>query len=170
MTLYPEVQARAREEVDQIYGEGYPRDFEGQEKMPYIHATLLECMRWNPPLPAGVPHALREDDIYEGYFIPKGTSVIANQWKISRDPAIYEDPSTFNPDRFIDNPDVLDPREFAFGFGRRICPGNELGYQLVGVFIVSVLWGFELQRPPGEPPLDRDVDRFDLGLVRYVYS
>ncbi|KIO29657.1 glycoside hydrolase family 51 protein [Tulasnella calospora MUT 4182] len=165
MTLYPEIQARAREEVDRVYGEEYPRDLEGEEKLPFIHAVLLESMRWNPPVSSGLPHALREDDIYEGYFIPKGTTVIANQWKISRDPTIYEDPSTFNPDRFIDNPDVLDPRELIFGFGRRICPGNYLAYQLGWTFIISVLWGFEMRRPEGEPPLDLDSDRFDLGLM-----
>lgn len=30
----------------------------------------------------GVPHASREDDIYGGYFIPKGTAVIANIWYV----------------------------------------------------------------------------------------
>ena len=28
----------------------------------------------------GVPHATVEDDIYEGYFIPKGTVVLVNIW------------------------------------------------------------------------------------------
>ncbi len=31
-------------------------------------------------LVAGVPHAILEDDIYEGYFIPKGSIVCVNQW------------------------------------------------------------------------------------------
>ncbi|KAG9048564.1 hypothetical protein FS837_012505 [Tulasnella sp. UAMH 9824] len=168
MTLYPQVQARAREEVDRMYGEGYPQGSEEQEKLPFIHAVVLESMRWNPPVSTGLPHASREDDIYEGYFIPKGTTVIGNLWQISRDPSIYKDPSTFNPNRFIDDPDVLDPREFIFGFGRRICPGNYLGYQLVWTFIVSLLWGFEMRRPERDPPLDDDLNRFDLGLVRSV--
>ncbi|KAG8986661.1 hypothetical protein FRB90_003853 [Tulasnella sp. 427] len=168
MVLYPNVQARARSEVDLIYGKGHPPDYDAQDRMPYIHSVLLECMRWNPPVPSGVPHLLREDDIYEGYFIPKGTAVIANQWTICRDPAIYKDPSTFNPDRFIENPDILDPRELIFGFGRRTCPGNYLAFQLAWIFIVSVLWGFELERPDGEPALDEDLERFDLGAVRFV--
>ena len=29
---------------------------------------------------AGLPHALERDDIYNGYFIPKGTVVYPNQW------------------------------------------------------------------------------------------
>ncbi|KAG9048562.1 hypothetical protein FS837_012503 [Tulasnella sp. UAMH 9824] len=82
MTLYPEIQARAREEVDRIYGEGYPHDIEEQEKMPFTHAVFLESMRWNPPVSSGLAHALREDDIYEGYFIPKGTTVIGNLWYV----------------------------------------------------------------------------------------
>lgn len=87
--------------------------------------------------------------------------------KISRDSTVYEDASTFNPNRFIDNPDIL---EFVFGFGRRICPGNYLAYEIVWIFMVSVLWGFEMRRPQGEPPLDRDLDRFELGLIRYVFT
>ncbi|KIO29659.1 hypothetical protein M407DRAFT_21246 [Tulasnella calospora MUT 4182] len=169
MSLYPDVQARARKEVDQFFTEGRSPDFESQDQMPYIEAVVLESLRWNPPLSFGIPHASREDDVYNGYFIPKGTSVIANQWQVSRDPSIYEDPSTFNPDRFIDNPNILDPRDFVFGFGRRICPGNALGYQLSWIFVVSILWGFEIKRPEGCPPLEHDADRFDFGLVNAPY-
>lgn len=86
--------------------------------------------------------------------------------QISRDPAIYEDASAFNPDRFINNPKILDPRDFIFGFGRRSCPGNYLAYQMIWIFVVSTLWGFELERPEGEPPLDNDTDRFDFGFLR----
>ena len=43
------------------------------------------------------------------------------------DPAVYEDPDEFRPERFIRDgkldPSVQDPVSFIFGFGRRICPG-----------------------------------------------
>ena len=29
-------------------------------------------MRWRPAMPMGVAHTTTENDIYEGYFIPKG--------------------------------------------------------------------------------------------------
>ncbi|KAG8988322.1 hypothetical protein FRB90_002832, partial [Tulasnella sp. 427] len=124
MILFPDVQARAREEVDAVFRDGRVPDFASQEDMPYVHACVLESLRWNPPTSFGFPHASRDDDVYQGLFIPKGTTVIANAWyvscspppdlkalltvryvylplrrKISRDPTIYDDPSTFNPGR-----------------------------------------------------------------------
>ena len=66
--------------------------------------------------------------------------------KILHDPELYSDPMTFNPGRFIAPPDKeaeRDPRDFAFGFGRRfdfrlrhvplpsltvVTPGNALVY------------------------------------------
>ena len=33
---------------------------------------------WNPVAPLGMPHRLMEDDIYRNFFIPKGTTVLAN--------------------------------------------------------------------------------------------
>ncbi len=44
----------------------------------------------------------------------------------SRDPRYYPQPDTFMPERFLKdgkiNPDVRDPRVFAFGYGRRCVP------------------------------------------------
>ncbi|KAG8998659.1 hypothetical protein FRB90_012266 [Tulasnella sp. 427] len=92
--------------------------------------------------------------------------IIPNAWQISRDPAVYESPSTFNPDRFIDNPTLLDPRDYVFGFGRRACPGHYLAEHLIWIYVVSTLWAFELQRPKGEPPLDDDLVRFDFEFLK----
>ncbi|KAG9042591.1 hypothetical protein FS837_010671 [Tulasnella sp. UAMH 9824] len=165
MTLAPAAQAQARKEIDRVVGTGRFPEFKDQGNMPYINAVVLESLRWNPPAPFIVPHASREDDTYNGYFIPKGTMVIPNVWQITRDPAVYEDPTTFNPDRFINNPNILDPRDFVFGFGRRACPGSYLAYQIIWMFVVSTLWAFEIEKPEGEPPLDRDTDRFDFGFL-----
>ncbi|KAG8896703.1 hypothetical protein FRC00_005443 [Tulasnella sp. 408] len=54
MSLYPDVQARARQEVEQFFTEGRSPDFECQDQMPYIRAVVLESLRWNPPLSFGL--------------------------------------------------------------------------------------------------------------------
>ncbi|KAF8555763.1 hypothetical protein OG21DRAFT_1483586 [Imleria badia] len=59
--------------------------------------------------------------MYEGYYIPKGVIVLANNWAMSRDGARYPDPDKFNPERFLNAEGMLtddDPAEFVFGFGR----------------------------------------------------
>lgn len=72
---------------------------------------------------AAIPHRLIEDDVYEGYYMPKGALVFANTWSIMHDEKMYPDPFTFNPERYNAaasekglNPD---PAQFAFGYGRR---------------------------------------------------
>jgi len=46
---------------------------------------------------------------------------------MSRDETRYPNPEVFMPERFLDSEGMLngdDPAHFAFGFGRRICPGE----------------------------------------------
>ena len=90
--------------------------------------------------PEGVPHAVTEDDVYEGYHIPRGATIMVNAWldflsvsiafahqyairAILHNSKDYPEPFTFSPERFlIDsklNQDILDPARVAFGFGRR---------------------------------------------------
>ena len=64
-----------------------------------------------------------QGDVYRGYLTPEGATVIQNIWAIFRDPNIYPDPETFNPDRFLKdgkiNPSVFNPEDKVSGAGRR---------------------------------------------------
>jgi cytochrome P450 len=57
-------------------------------------------------------------DDYRGFNIPEGSIVLANAWAIARDPANYDEPLKFMPERFL-NTRELDPANYVFGFGRR---------------------------------------------------
>ena len=67
-----------------------------------------------------------EDDFYEGYFIPKGSILMANIHGFMHDPNTYTDPDAFRPERFMGSNPEMDPHALVFGFGRRVCPGREL--------------------------------------------
>lgn len=81
---------------------------------------------------------LIQDDVYDGYFLPKGTIVFANTWSIHQDLAEYERPEDFMPERFMtskfgtkstkENSKDNDQRRvtYSFGAGRRVCPGQRL--------------------------------------------
>ncbi|KAG5349725.1 hypothetical protein C0989_002160, partial [Termitomyces sp. Mn162] len=125
MALNPEVMGKAQAEIDSIIGNHRLPTIEDREYLPYIDALTKEVFRWNIPAPLGFPHRLIEDDMHDGYFIPKGTTVLVNIRGILHDPKVYANPHIFNPDRFIpteSQPAEPDPRSVSFGFGRRICP------------------------------------------------
>jgi len=149
MAMFPDVQKKARAELDRVVGLHRLPEFEDLQKMPYIRATVMESMRWMPALPMSVPHAVIADDVYKGYHIPKGTVVIPNAWAMLRDPEDYPEPEKFMPERFIGedgniDPAVRDPSTVAFGFGRRTCLGKYFSNNTLSIFIASVLHIFDI--------------------------
>jgi len=76
----PAVQKRAHAELWAVVGHDRLPKFEDRHSLPYIDAVIREVMRWNPAAPLGLPHVSTEDDIYEGYFIPQGSIMVANTW------------------------------------------------------------------------------------------
>lgn len=148
MAKYPEVQTKAQEELDRVVGPDRLPDFGDYEPLVYIRAVVLESMRWIPALPLALPHQVVEDDEYDGYYIPKGTTVVANVWAMLQDPQDYPNPETFTPERFIKdgdiNPDVLDPMRLAFGFGRRVCPGRHLSNGSLFMTVACALHTFNI--------------------------
>lgn len=155
MILHPEIQRRAQEYLDKEC-QGRLPDFTDYDDLPYIHAILKECIRWHPVASLNVPHSNTEDDVYEGYFIKKGTTVIVNNWAILHDPDVYKDPDAFFPERYlkrspdgtalISDPDAPDPMDVAFGFGRRICPGRFMAYESMWITIASMLAVFNIEK------------------------
>ncbi|RPD77315.1 cytochrome P450 [Lentinus tigrinus ALCF2SS1-7] len=148
MLLYPAVQERARSEVEKVLGTHRLPTFDDFGSIPYVDALIRETLRWHPIVPLDLPHKLREDDVYNGYHLEKGSLVMVNHWAILHYEKHYPDPHTFNPARFLKDgvldPDVLDPAEAAFGFGRRVCPGRHMAYDTMWIAIVCVLVCLEL--------------------------
>ncbi|KAF9227072.1 cytochrome P450 [Gyrodon lividus] len=123
MTMYPDVLKKAQAEVDAVVGSERLPTFEDHDSLPYINAICKEVLRWNVVAPL-VIHATSQDDIYEGYLIPKGSVIIANTWHILYNEETYPEPEVFRPERFLGDTVQPEPRNACFGFGRRICPGR----------------------------------------------
>lgn len=147
MSLNPAVQKKAQAELDTVVGSDRFPDHSDKESLPYVHAVVKEALRWQNAMPFSLPHLTSEDMEYRGYFIPRGTVLspqtwyaLCNQscvprllltspWNICayraclHDDEAYPEPERFLPDRFIRDgkldPDVRDPLDFAFGYGRR---------------------------------------------------
>ncbi|KAF8996238.1 cytochrome P450 [Cyathus striatus] len=148
-----------------LYPDIFPT-FEDREKLPYLEATIKEVFRWRPPLPMAIAHKLDVDEVYRDYLIPKDTIVIPNVWAISRDYLSGFPSEEFCPERFLDNKTMLkplDPYSYAFGFGRRVCPGKYFGDNNLYFFITGLLMTATITRKQdaeGNPlPLNQNITR-----------
>ncbi|KAH9957215.1 cytochrome P450 [Russula dissimulans] len=147
--LRPDVQILARQELDAVIGRERLPTFEDRPRLPFVDAVCKEILRWRPVTPVAIPHATTKDDVYEGFFIPKGAVIIGNVWAILHDPAVYPEPDSFKPERFL-NPDGSlrdDPvLTSAFGFGKRICPGRHFVDDTFFIVVASLLSVFNIEK------------------------
>lgn len=178
MTLFPEVQKKAQEEIDRVVGEGRMPTMEDEPNMQYVRGCVKETLRWMPTTILGaVPHAVTQDDTYMGYHIPKGAGVMNNVWAIHMDPERHPDPRRFDPDRYKDdhlslydsaaNPEASKRDNFTFGAGRRICPGIHVADRSLFLGMSRMLWAFNFEpatdaRGRSMPP---DPDDLTQGFV-----
>lgn len=179
LVTHPETLAAAHKELDDIVGRERTPTFEDEARLPYIRAFCKEVLRWRPvAVLGGTPHASTEDDYYEGYYIPAGTTVLGNSWAINLNEEYYPNPHHFDPRRFLDEnvaarnkhsplPGGVDVElggkghpnkngHSSFGWGRRICPGANLATNSLYVALAKLLWAYDIKPVPG-----RSYDTFD---------
>lgn len=77
MAKYPEVQKKAQAELDLHVGPHRLPSIKDRTSLTYIRAIVLESLRWQPTAPLCIPHLVLADDEYNGYRIPKGTTILA---------------------------------------------------------------------------------------------
>ncbi|RXW16401.1 hypothetical protein EST38_g9452 [Candolleomyces aberdarensis] len=195
--MYLEIQEKAQAELDRVIGIDRLPDFGDREDLIYLKALIIEMMRWHQVFPLGLPRKLMENGYYNGYFIPKGTTVIGNAWyvldlghasrgkqsdalllshgAVLHDPSLFTDPMEFIPERYIKNGrfnnDWVNPLDFDFGFGRRICPGKNVAMEMLYLAIASILFMFEISplRDATGTPI-KIKPSFIGGVLAYVLS
>ncbi|KAF9477129.1 cytochrome P450 [Pholiota conissans] len=164
----PDIQKKGQEEIDRVVGMERLPQFGDRALLPYTDALYRELLRFYPPTPMAVPHRVKEDDTYKGYFIPKGTIVSANVWAMTRDENLYPDPHVFKPERFINENGELtnDARVLTYGFGRRICIGKYSASATLWMTIVSVLACFNFSKAKDADGKDIEIsDEFKFFAV-----
>ncbi|EJT98911.1 cytochrome P450 [Dacryopinax primogenitus] len=151
----PAVIKTAQAQLDSVCGSRGP-SFEHRERLPYIEAIVKETIRWRPVAPIGVFHSATEEVKFQGFVIPKGTLFLDNIWSASwaqsRDPALFPNPDTFEPARFLDAagnlcPQTPDSNLLGFGRGRRVCPGRDFANAGLFIAAASMLWSFDFEWP-----------------------
>ncbi|KAL1568311.1 unspecific monooxygenase [Salvia divinorum] len=147
---HPTILKRLQNEVREVVKHGHNISDNNIERMHFLKAVMKETLRLHTPIPLLVPRVAREDVKIMGYEVSKGTMVMTNAWAIGRDPASWDDPESFNPDRFL-NSSVdykgVDFELIPFGAGRRGCPGTAFAMATNEFVLANLVHRFDWKLP-----------------------
>lgn len=82
MVLHPEWLVKLQDELDRVIGFDRLPTFDDMPQLPTVRAIVKETARLRPVTAGGIAHKSTADDVYNGYFIPKGSLIHANQWLV----------------------------------------------------------------------------------------
>ncbi|MFY0563374.1 cytochrome P450 [Archangium lansingense] len=146
---HPEVEARLAHEVFSVLGDRVP-GFADLPRLRYTARVFDEALRLYPPAWL-ISRTALADDVLGGYTIPKGSIVVPLPYVLHRNPAFWEQPESFDPDRFLPERSAARPR-FAylpFGGGQRQCIGNGLALMEGQLVLAMVAQRFRFRLVPG---------------------
>ncbi|MCV7077182.1 cytochrome P450 [Mycobacterium szulgai] len=147
LAAHPEWQERCRDESARL-GDG-PLDIESLEKLESLDLVLNESIRLVTPVQWAMRQTVRDTDLL-GYYIPKGTNVIAYPGLNHRLPEFWTDPMAFDPERFTEPRNEHKRHRYAFtpfGGGAHKCIGMVFGQLEVKTIMHRLLRRYRLELP-----------------------
>ncbi|MET9871586.1 cytochrome P450 [Streptomyces sp. NPDC006386] len=151
LSRHPEVAARARAEVDQVWGDTAEPAYEQVARLRYVRRVLDESLRLWPTAPAFAREA-REDTVLAGeHPMRRGAWALVLTPMLHRDPEVWgADAERFDPDRFEARavrsraPHTFKP----FGTGARACIGRQFALHEATLVLGLLLRRYELRPEP----------------------
>ncbi|MBF6225182.1 cytochrome P450 [Nocardia abscessus] len=143
LQLHPEVRRQLRDQVDAALP-GRHATMSDLPALPYSKQVLEEVLRLRPPGWMGQRRAAEDDEI-GGYHIPAGTPLMFSYYHAHRNPECWDQPDTFDPDRFT--ADAIAARDrnvyLPFGAGGHLCIGNEFAMMEMRLALATIMRRFE---------------------------
>ncbi len=153
LAQHPEIERRLLDEYDAVLGDR-PPTVEDVPRLVETRNVLNESMRLRPPAWLIPRNAVAGDEI-GGYTIPGGQLIWVSPWILHRHPAIWSDPTTFDPDRFL--PEASKNRHrcafIPFGLGQKMCVGSGFAMLEMQLALPRLVRGFRYRLPEGAEPI-----------------
>jgi len=147
----PAAETRLHEELGGVLG-GWPAEVCDLEKLPYLHAVVLESLRLFPP--AYMLARMNVEPVrFGGYEIPPRTTLLSSQWILHRDARFFEEPERFLPERWLGGLEQKLPpgAYFPFGDGPRRCIGQGFAMLESALVIAAIAQKYRFRLTPGFP-------------------
>ncbi|XP_023210217.1 cytochrome P450 3A19-like [Centruroides sculpturatus] len=140
---YPKIQEKVREEINAVLENEEP-SYSAVSKMQYLNQIISESLRLYPPVLTVTTRKVGKTFTYKNLTIPKDLALQHAIWKSHRDPEIWQDPESFDPDRFSpERKDSIDPYAYQpFGNGPRNCIGMRFAFLVMKMILASLLRSF----------------------------
>jgi cytochrome P450 len=151
LSEHPDVERRVHDELDRVVGDQNPTAADVRQ-LESVDRVLSEAMRLYPPVYVMFRQP-KTDVRLGGYRIPADSAVMLPQWVIHRSPRWYDDPETFDPDRWTAERRSERPRYayFPFGAGPRHCIGKQFSLLEAKLVLGTVAGQFSLERVADGP-------------------
>jgi cytochrome P450 len=151
LARHPDVAARARAEIDQVWGDTEVPGYEQIAKLRYVRRVLDESLRLWPTAPAYAREATRDTEVAGVHPVRRGAWALILTPMLHRDPEVWgADAEEFDPDRF-DAKAVRSraPHTFKpFGTGARACIGRQFALHEATLVLGLLLRRYELRPDP----------------------
>ncbi|MFH9857975.1 cytochrome P450 [Streptomyces sp. NPDC017202] len=148
---HPTVARRLREEFAQVL-DGRDPTMGDLRRLVYTRQVINETLRLRTPGWMDMRRTTRPVQV-GGFAFPAEAELLVSLTALHRDPAVYSDPTTFNPDRWSPGHPQQPRREMfmPFGAGTRLCAGESMANLTMAFALATVLPRFELRPVPGRP-------------------
>lgn len=151
LARHPDVAARARAEVDRVWGDAEVPGYDEVAKLRYVRRVLDESLRLWPTAPAYAREATRDTELAGVHPMRRGAWALVLTPMLHRDPEVWgTDAERFDPDRF-DAKAVRSraPHTFKpFGTGARACIGRQFALHEATLVLGLLLRRYELRPDP----------------------
>lgn len=148
----PQVEARLLAEVSSVMGGRTTVTFEDVGRLVYLRRIVDEVTRLHS-VTLLMRRAIEPVEL-AGATLPTGTEIAFSLYALHRDPRVFSDPDTFDPDRWLPERTRDLPREayLPFGAGNRKCIGDAFAWTEIIITLATVLPRWRLQPLPGHTP------------------
>ncbi|MGW2571671.1 cytochrome P450 [Streptomyces sp. NPDC001537] len=147
----PDIEEQLHAEVDEVLA-GRTPTAEDLPRLVHTRRVVEETLRVYSPAYMFMRHA-RADDEIGGYRVPAGSSILISSYFLHRDPAFWQAPERFDPERFRPEAVALRPKLsfLPFGAGQRVCIGKHFAMTELVLAVATIARTYSLVRPDGAP-------------------